>query len=61
MIGVQRQVRIAEEQLEPCAALVRVGQRLGQRRLGLQCIGVQLLLYPVEEHVGDRLTVIEPV
>ena len=34
MIGVQRQVRIIEEQLEPSPTLVCIGQRAGQRRLG---------------------------
>jgi hypothetical protein len=55
MVGVDGHVRIVEIDLHSCAPLADIGQR-GQKRTARQkAMGLELLVDPLEEAVGERL------
>jgi hypothetical protein len=61
VVRVHRHVGVAEEHLQPRAALAYVGQRLGQRIARQQPLLLELATDPVEKGIYQRLAVGQPV
>lgn len=57
MVGVDRNVRIAQEQFQPGTAFARIGQRLGEGIAGQKALAFELLIDPLEQGLDSRFAV----